>query len=69
MLERGRPGRPMLYPEGWKEHIKETKYNQNYYSTNKHIRVECPNCGKDVCKLTISSHRKTKKCMNTNLPI
>lgn len=56
-------GRPQVHPNGWAEHAKESKYHQNYYNDNKHIRINCPNCNKDVCKLTISSHMKSKACL------
>jgi hypothetical protein len=55
-------GRPQVYENGFRQHMIDTKYQQEYYQQNKHVRIECPRCKKDVCKLTISSHYKSKSC-------
>lgn len=52
-----------IYPEGYKQHYKDSKYFLNYYHTNKHL-IECPNCHKQTNNTHIREHQRSKKCMN-----
>lgn len=66
VMESNKRGRKAIYDEGYRQHMIDSKYHLNYYHENKHIRINCPRCNKDVCKITISLHMKTKKCMRLN---
>lgn len=61
------PGRKRLYENGFIEHCKETGYFNKYYQDNKHKKIICCNCNKEVSQLSISSHIKSKKCLNYNI--
>lgn len=61
--EKPKRGRKLIYLEGYKQNMIDSKYHQKYYHENKHVRTNCYRCGKDICQLTYSSHLKTKKCL------
>lgn len=49
------------YEIGFKQNKKDTKYNLNYYHTNKK-EITCPFCKRKTCNLYIKQHFKSKAC-------
>jgi len=61
--------KPYVTKEGEKERDKET--NRIWYEKNKEkiaerrsVKISCDNCGKSVCKRHLTTHKKSKDCIN-----
>jgi len=56
-------GRPRKYGEkGSKEHLKESKYHQNYYHKTNQI-TNCDLCGLKTTLRTITKHKQSNRCL------
>ena len=60
---KGKLGRPLVYEEGYKQRMKDTKYMLTYYHNHKQL-VECEICKKQTNRSHIREHQKSKKCLS-----
>ncbi len=56
-------GRPKVHDAGYKQHVKDVKYNLKYYHAHKSEKIECDRCNKIVTKFSIKEHQRSKFCM------
>ena len=55
-------GPKVKYDGGYKQHNQELKYHLNYYHQHKGL-INCPTCNKEINKLTLKDHQRSKKCI------
>lgn len=56
-------GRKKVYDVEYRQHVKDVKYNLQYYHAHKAEKIECDRCNKTVTKFSIREHQKSKYCM------
>jgi hypothetical protein len=66
ITEQKKRGKPRIYPEGVKQHEKDSKYHQQYYHlTNK--PTNCEICGKKTTLRTLTQHQRGLRCQLVHL--
>ena len=55
-------GPKVKYDGGYKQHNQEEKYHLKYYHQHKSL-IHCPTCNKEINKLTLKDHQRSKKCI------